>query len=140
VCANRQWPASIFASVRITTIGLHTSRPDAQGPHQRPRHHTDLVTNAQGGIRNPKRLDAGFDHDAAPRASGQIRRQRRGPTAPFLDNLPIAAAHANLRFLSPEIDRKMFQWLASFVRASSTLVVERRYSRQLVAIEVSHFI
>lgn len=52
----------------ITTIGLYTSRPDAQGPHQRPRYHTDLVPDAQCGIRNSKRLAAGLDPDAAPRA------------------------------------------------------------------------
>jgi hypothetical protein len=56
--------------LRITTTGLQTSRPDTQGPHQCPRHHTNLVPDAQGGIRNPKRLAAGLDHDAALRAGG----------------------------------------------------------------------
>jgi hypothetical protein len=54
----------------------------------------------QRGVCHTERLGARLHYNAAPRTPRQVRRKRRGSTPSFLNDLTVAAAHANLRFPS----------------------------------------
>src|SRR5690606_16596788 len=77
--------------LRIATVGLDASSPDAQAAHQRCGHDAYFVTMIERQVGNVKGLGACLEDDAAGRLPLEVGSQPRGFDTRLLQDLPVCS-------------------------------------------------
>src|SRR6185312_16056726 len=109
---------------RVSLVRLCAPGPDAERPDERCRNNPGLVAQLLGHYGHPEGLCAGLHDHSALWPIRQVPPQVPGLPASLVDDLAVAASHADLRFPCAQIDRNMLHgWLPSLAAEMTALTL-----------------